>query len=249
MDLQEFFRIHPKTAVAFSGGVDSAYLLYAAARWGRETIAYYVNSPFQPAFELGGARALAKALSVPLRVLPVDILACPQVAENPKDRCYHCKKEIFQIIAARAAGDGFPVVLDGSNASDDPADRPGMAALEELGILSPLRLCGLTKGEIRRLSREAGLFTWDKPAYACLATRIPAGEPITQEKLAKVERAEDYLRELGFSDLRVRSLGEGAKLQLPAAQMGKLLEHRKKIVEELKKDYAFIMLDLEARDA
>ncbi len=249
MDLQEFFRIHPKTAVAFSGGVDSAYLLYAAARWGRETIAYYVNSPFQPAFELGDARALAKALSVPLRVLPVDILACPQVAENPKDRCYHCKKEIFQIIAARAAGDGFPVVLDGSNASDDPADRPGMAALEELGILSPLRLCGLTKGEIRRLSREAGLFTWDKPAYACLATRIPAGEPITQEKLAKVERAEDYLRELGFSDLRVRSLGEGAKLQLPAAQMGKLLEHRKKIVEELKKDYAFIMLDLEARDA
>ena len=184
MDLQQFFKENPRVAIAFSGGVDSSYLLYAALRYGARVRAYYVNSAFQPRFELEDARRLAGDLHADLRELQVDVLSSPIVTANPPDRCYHCKRVIFRTIAAAAAEDGFPVLLDGTNASDDAGDRPGMRALRELSVRSPLRECGLTKDEIRRLSREAGLFTWDKPAYACLATRIPTGQPITARDLA-----------------------------------------------------------------
>ena len=244
MTLAEFFSEHPKAALAFSGGVDSAYLLYAARACGADVRAYCVRSAFQPAFELEDARRLAPELTV----LTVDVLADEAVASNPENRCYFCKKHIFTAIAARARQDGYALLLDGTNASDDDADRPGMRALRELGVLSPLRLCGLGKPEIRRLSREAGLFTWDKPAYACLATRIPAGERITPEKLARTERAEAFLFSLGFTDFRVRTLGGAAKLQLPAAQMGKLLEQRAAVNAALGADYESVLLDLEARD-
>jgi len=244
MTLPEFFSEHPKAALAFSGGVDSAYLLYAARACGADVRAYCVRSAFQPAFELEDARRLAPELTV----LTVDVLADEAVASNPENRCYFCKKHIFTAISARARQDGYALLLDGTNASDDDADRPGMRALRELGVLSPLRLCGLGKPEIRRLSREAGLFTWDKPAYACLATRIPAGERITPEKLARTERAEAFLFSLGFTDFRVRTLGGAAKLQLPAAQMGRLLEQRAAVNAALGADYDSVLLDLEARD-
>lgn len=244
MTLADFFSEHPKAALAFSGGVDSAYLLYAARACGADVRAYCVRSAFQPAFELADARNLAPELTV----LTVDVLADEAVASNPENRCYFCKKHIFTAISARARQDGYALLLDGTNASDDDADRPGMRALRELGVLSPLRLCGLGKPEIRRLSREAGLFTWDKPAYACLATRIPAGERITPEKLARTERAEAFLFSLGFTDFRVRTLGGAAKLQLPAAQMGKLLEQRAAVNAALGADYESVLLDLEARD-
>ena len=139
------------------------------------------------------------------------------------------------------------MLLDGTNASDDAGDRPGMRALQELSVRSPLRECGLTKDEIRRLSREAGLFTWDKPAYACLATRIPTGQPITARDLAVTEAAETYLFSLGFTDFRVRLAGRSAKIQLPAAQMPHLLEHRQEILDRLGQDYDAVWLDLEAR--
>ena len=183
MTLSRFFRENPRAALGFSGGVDSAYLLYAALTAGAQVKAYYVKSPFQPRFELEDARHLAGDLHADLRELQVDVLSSPTVTANPPDRCYHCKRVIFRTIAAAAAEDGFPVLLDGTNASDDAGDRPGMRALRELSVRSPLRECGLTKAEIRRLSREAGLFTWDKPAYACLATRIRTGEEITLQKL------------------------------------------------------------------
>ena len=183
MTLQEFFAAHPEAALAFSGGADSAYLLWAAVQYGRRVRAYYVQSPFQPAFELADARRLAKGLGADMRVLAVDVLALPEAAGNPPDRCYHCKHALFSAISAAAEADGFSLLIDGTNASDSAGDRPGMRALRELSVRSPLRECGLEKAEIRRLSREAGLFTWDKPAYACLATRIPAGEVITAEKL------------------------------------------------------------------
>ena len=193
MTLTEFFHQNQKAAIAFSGGVDSAYLLYAALQSGADVRAYYVKSAFQPQFELDDARRLAETLSADMRVLDVDILADETVAANPPDRCYHCKRRIFSAIASAAAADGYTLLLDGTNASDDAGDRPGMRALRELSVRSPLRECGLTKPEIRRLSREAGLFTWDKPAYACLATRVPAGERLTAEKLENTERAEDFL--------------------------------------------------------
>ena len=145
MTLQEFFRENPRVALAFSGGVDSAYLLYAALRNGAQVRAYYVKSAFQPQFELDDAMALAYQLQADVKILELDVLSDPQIAENPANRCYYCKKRIFSAIAKQAAEDGFPVLLDGTNASDDAQDRPGMQALKELNVLSPLRLCGLTK--------------------------------------------------------------------------------------------------------
>lgn len=247
MTLEEFFARNPRPALAFSGGVDSAYLLYAAHRAGAEVRAYYVSSAFQPQFELEDAKRLAGSLSVPLTVLSVDILSNRTVTANPSDRCYHCKKAIFSAILAAAEADGHTPVLDGTNASDQVSDRPGMRALRELGVRSPLRECGLTKPEVRRLSREAGLFTWDKPAYACLATRIPTGTAITRADLARTERAERFLAGLGFTDFRVRMLGDAAKLQLPASQLSALLAQRETILRELKKDYSDVLLDLEVR--
>lgn len=248
MNLKTFFQQNSKVALAFSGGVDSAYLLYAAAHYGAEVRAYYVKTLFQPQFELEDARKLAEELRVSMKIIEIPILENQVIAENPGDRCYHCKKAIFETIAKAAREDGFTVVLDGTNASDEEGDRPGMRALRELAVRSPLRECGITKEEVRRLSREAGLFTWNKPAYACLATRIPVGERITAEKLAAAENAEEYLFSLGFTDFRVRRMGDGARLQLPEAQLGKVLEYREKIAAELKKYYSMVLLDLETRD-
>lgn len=248
MKLNEFFIEHPKVAVAFSGGVDSAYLLYVAKQHGAEVRAYYVKSVFQPQFELNDALRLADELSILIQVLTIDVLSSEKITNNPADRCYYCKRIIFEAIVKAAAEDGFSVLLDGTNASDDAGDRPGMRAIRELSVLSPLRECGLTKAEIRRLSKEAGLFTWDKPAYACLATRIPTGETITEEKLRVTEAAEDFLFSLGLKDFRVRRLGEAAKIQIPADQIGKIIENREIILSELKKYYSAVLLDLEVRE-
>ena len=247
MELSDFFRLHPAGAVAFSGGVDSSLLVWAAARYGSDWRAYYVRSPFQPAFELVDARQVADQCGLPLTVLEVDVLQNETVAANPPDRCYHCKHSIFSTILDRARQDGCPLVIDGTNASDDAGDRPGMRALRELEVRSPLRECGLTKAAVRQLSREAGLPTWNKPAYACLATRIPTGEAITAGKLQRTERAEDVLFSLGFTDFRVRTLGEDAKLQLRSEQLPLALEKRAEILDHLKRDYRNVLLDLEVR--
>ena len=247
MELKAFFRDCPSAAIAFSGGVDSAYLLYAAIQNKADVRAYYVKSEFQPQFELDDATRLAQQLGANMTVLPLRVLESPEVARNPADRCYHCKKRIFETIARAALQDGYSVLLDGTNASDAEDDRPGMRALRELSVLSPLRLCALTKDEIRRLSQKAGLFTWNKPAYACLATRIPTGEGITQEKLSATERAEDFLFSLGFTDFRVRMNGTAARLQFPAQQLDKLLGRREEVLKELKKYYSAVLLDLEVR--
>lgn len=247
MTIQEFFERNKKAAIAFSGGVDSAYLLYAAVKYADQVKAYYVKSEFQPQFELDDAVKLANKLEADMKVLTLNVLSVPCVSANPSNRCYYCKKAVFGAVTAAAEEDGFTVLLDGTNASDDAGDRPGMRALAELSVLSPLRECGLTKAQIRQLSKEAGLFTWNKPAYACLATRIPTGEVITADKLAATERAEDFLFSLGFTDFRVRSQEGHARLQLPEAQLGLLLEHRRDILAKLKGYYKTVSLDLEVR--
>ena len=237
-----------KVLCALSGGVDSSYLLYAAMKYGADVKAYYVKSLFQPQFEMDDAMRLAEQLKAPVRVLRADVLSDPVVVSNPSNRCYYCKKVIFNMIMKAAAEDGYTVLLDGTNASDDAGDRPGMKALQELQVKSPLRECGLVKSEIRRLSKEGGLFTWDKPSYACLATRIPTGCEITAEKLQKTEKAEDVLFSLGFSDFRVRMMPNGAaRLQLPENQLPLLMEKREEILDELKKSYPAVLLDLEVR--
>lgn len=244
----QFFAENPSVALAFSGGVDSAYLMYAAKQCGAQVKAYYVKTPFQPQFEYDDALHLARQLGIPMTTLFVDVLQDTQITANPQNRCYFCKRKLFAAILEQAKQDGFPLVIDGTNASDDASDRPGMQALAELGVRSPLRECGLTKDEIRKLSKEAGLFTHDKPAYACLATRIPTGTPITGALLGKTERSEELLKEFGFSDFRVRILGDCAKLQLKESQLPLLLQHRTKIVASLKNDYKEVLLDLEVRE-
>ncbi len=247
LELSCFFQENPRVAVAFSGGVDSGYLLYAAMQSAAQARAYYVKSPFQPQFELDDAVRLAKELGAELRILNLDVLDDSNIASNPADRCYFCKRRIFTAIARAAQQDGFPVLADGTNASDDDSDRPGIRALKELSVRSPLREAGLTKKQIRILSRQAGLFTWDKPAYACLATRIPSGTPITAKMLERTERAENYLADLGFRNFRVRTLGDAAKIQVESSQMSRAVELSDKIRTYLKKDYSDILLDLEAR--
>ena len=247
MDLKQFFEQYPRVAIAFSGGVDSAYLLYEASKYAKQVKAYYVKTVFQPQFELDDAKRLAKELGVEMQVLEADILRDPAVVSNPADRCYHCKKRLFSCILKAAREDGFSVLLDGTNASDDASDRPGMRAIAELSVRSPLRECGLKKDAIRQLSREAGLFTHDKPAYACLATRIPVGEMITAGKLQRTEYAEDCLTALGFRDFRVRSMGDMAKIQIREEDLELAMTHRKEILNGLKKHYTGVLLDLEVR--
>ena len=219
MELEQFFKSNPSAALAFSGGVDSAYLLYAAKKYGADVTAYYVRTPFQPQFEYDDAVKLAEALNMPMRTILMDVLEDPEITANPANRCYYCKRRIFSAILEAAHADGYRLILDGTNASDDASDRPGMVALRELQVRSPLRECNLTKDEIRRLSKEAGLFTWDKPAYACLATRVQNGAEITVEDLQRVEQSEEILRKMGYFDLRIRLFYGAARVQLPENQL------------------------------
>lgn len=248
MELSEFFADNHSCALAFSGGVDSSYLLYEASRCCKDLGVYYVKSVFQPEFELEDAKRLCSELGVALTVLEADVLSDPAVVSNPADRCYYCKKAIFDKITRRAAEDGYDTVMEGTNASDDIDDRPGYRALGEMKVASPLRECGLTKDMIRERSRQAGLFTWDKPSYACLATRIPTGEEITEGKLAATEKAETALMKMGFRDFRIRMVNCVAKIQLRSEQFPLLMEKRQDILRELSGMYKGITLDLEARD-
>ena len=247
VNLKEFFQACPKAALGFSGGVDSAYLLYAAVDAGADVRTYFVKTAFQPQFELEDARRLCNQLGVELTVVELDVLTVPQVRENPADRCYHCKRALFGALKERALQEGYSVLLDGTNASDDAGDRPGMRALGELSVRSPLRECGLTKAQVRALSKEAGLFTWNKPAYACLATRVPTGEEITPQALAQVEGAEDALFQLGYRDLRVRLFHGVARLQLPSEQLERAVRERDQLREALRPWFGTVLLDLQER--
>ena len=247
MTLQEFFTEHPKAALGFSGGVDSSYLLWAAVNAGADIAPYYIQTAFQPAFELEDAQRLCAQIGVKLNVIRLDALADPRVAANPANRCYYCKVGLFGALRARAKADGYDLLLDGTNASDDAGDRPGMKALREMEVRSPLRECGLTKAMIRQESRKAGLFTWDKPAYACLATRVPTGRTITSELLRRVEGAETALFALGFTDFRVRLYDEAARLQLPEGQLAKAVKQRQAIRQTLAPWFDVVLLDTQTR--
>ena len=247
MELKEFFKTHNTVAIAFSGGVDSAYLLCEAVKYCEKVCAYYVKSDFQPEFEFNDAKRLISELGAEWKVLELDVLSDENITKNPENRCYYCKKKIISKIKEQALKDGFNILLDGTNASDDLSDRPGSKAIKELSVLSPLRECGLTKEEIRNLSEKENLFTWDKPSYACLATRIPTGEVITKDKLTATEKAEDFLFSLGFKDFRVRMFRSCARLQVKENQVSLLMEKREEILTELKKYYSGVLFDLEVR--
>lgn len=249
MTLKEFFENNPKCALAFSGGTDSSLLLWAAGHYGADVTAYFAKTPFQPQFELDDAERLASLLGAKLKIVSPEPLASEDICRNDENRCYYCKREIFTRIFAEAKADGYTLVIDGTNASDDVSDRPGIRALREMGVRSPLRECGITKAEVRSRSAQAGLFTGEKPSYACLATRIPTGARITQADLSRVERGEIELHKLGFYDFRLRLRQGAALLQVKSAQMPLALQKRGEILRCLKGDFTQVYLDFVDRDS
>lgn len=251
MNLQQFFEKNPEVAIAYSGGVDSTFLLAAAKKYAKRYYAFYVKSSFQPAFELETAILYCKRENIPLSVLEFSLTSDSNIMSNPSNRCYLCKKQIFTIIKKKALELGFSTILEGTNASDDITNRPGYQALQELQILSPLRLCGFSKSQIRLLSSEWKLSTASKPAYACLATRVPTGTAITPELLQIIEQNEAFLMSLGFSDFRIRVLPSDsfydAKLQITESQMDLLFKHRSLIFQTLSQSFSNVFLDLNPR--
>jgi uncharacterized protein len=242
--LNSFFDNHNKVAVAFSGGVDSAFLLYEAVKYAGDCTAYLARSAFNPSFEINDAKHFAASVGAKLRILDIDVLASSDICRNESERCYLCKRLILSRIISAAKADGYAILLDGANADDDPAGRPGMRAAEELSVLSPMRELGIGKAEIRRASREAGLFTWDKPSYSCLATRIAQGEAITGDKLARIERGETALMALGFRGFRLRMRGGEARLEILPEQLPLALEKREEILSALSGDFSEILLNM-----
>ena len=207
-------------AVAFSAGVDSTFLLKAAHEaLGDGAFAVTVRSVFCPDREGDEAAAFCAGEGIRHIVETVDVLAVPGVRDNPPDRCYLCKKALFTRLFEIDRQNGAEHLLEGSNTDDLGDYRPGMRAVEELGVESPLRVAELSKSEIRALSRELGLPTWDKPSYACLASRIAYGEELTARKLAMVDAAEEYLRSLGLRQLRVRVHGSTARIEVEPEAM------------------------------
>lgn len=236
-------------AVAFSGGVDSTLLLKAAHDvLGDKAIGVTVQADIVPPREMDEATDFCKTEQIRQIVCRVDALGLEGFADNPPDRCYWCKKNNFSEILKIAAANGFAAVAEGSNLDDLGDYRPGMQAVAELAVVSPLREAGLTKDDIRAISRELGLPTWDKPSYACLASRFAYGEKITEEKLAMVDKAERLLIDLGYRQMRVRIHGSRdyiARIELPAGEAATLFAHREAVDAAFKAlGFRYVTVDL-----
>lgn len=233
-------------AVAYSGGTDSAFILAIAHdTLGDRALALTADSPSVPRAELAAARAIAADLGVQHVILPTAELDDPAYRANTPDRCYFCKSNYLDELQAYAQAHGFAALVDGANADDLGDYRPGQKAARERGVRSPLQEVGLTKAEIRALAHARGLPNWDKPAAACLASRIPYGTPVTAETLAQIEAAEGHLHRLGFRQVRVRHHGIVARLELDAAELARALELRETIVAAVQEaGFTYVTLDL-----
>lgn len=235
-----------RVVLAFSGGVDSTFLLRAAREaLGDDLKAVTILSPYIPKWEIEEAKQLVAELGVAYEIIEAPLI--DSIRFNPEDRCYLCKTAVFSLIKENAARGGYDTVIDGTNFDDIQDYRPGLRALGELGVKSPLRDAGLTKAEIRALSKELGLPTWDKPPYACLLTRIPYGSELKVEDFEKIERAETFMMSLGFRAIRVRCHGDLARLEVAREDRSRLFDEAlmDRISAKLKEfGFRYVSLDL-----
>jgi pyridinium-3,5-biscarboxylic acid mononucleotide sulfurtransferase len=247
LQLFQYIRKMNDVVVAFSGGVDSSFLTYVAHEaLGNNMVAITVKTPYIPDWEIEEAQLFAKQYDIAHEIIELPLPS--SISHNPPDRCYLCKKAIFETIISRAKKIGIDTIIEGSNKDDLKDYRPGIRALKELNIVSPLLELGITKETIRSLSREVNLTTWDKPAYACLLSRIPYHTQITATELERISKAEMILRGLNISGSRVRSHGDIARIEVPIASFTDLLKTnvRKKLIEQMKAcGYIYVTLDLE----
>jgi len=248
-NLKQRIKALKQAVVAFSGGVDSTFLLKVCIdELGSDNVlAVTAHSQATTEQEFLESQTLAKLLNARQIMVESNELDVPGIIDNPPERCYFCKKQLFNKFIAIAKENGYNFIVEGSNFSDKDDFRPGMVAIKELGVLSPLKEAGLTKDEIRELSKEMGLPTWNKPSYACLFSRFPYGEKITPEKLKRVSDAEDILRQNGFCQFRVRSHSGLARIEVLAQEINKFFDEsfRNKITKEFKKiGFTYITLDL-----
>ena len=247
-NLQDILKRMKRVLVAFSGGVDSTFLLKVARDvLGNDVLAVIASSATYPEREQKEALRIVEDLNVRYKVIHTKELDDPQFRDNPPERCYFCKKELFSRLKEIAVEEKFPYVCDGSNFEDSFDFRPGSKAAKELNVQSPLKEAQLGKSEIRILSKKLGLSTWDKPAMACLSSRFPYFSPIDNESLRQIDQAEEYLRAKGFSQLRVRHHGQMARIEIDPKDFSMIMtkQIREEIVESLKKmGYLYVTLDL-----
>lgn len=245
-NLKEIIRNTNGAVVAFSGGVDSTFLLKVAKDvLGDKVLAVTANSETYPKRELEFAKSFAAEIGVKHIIIETLELEIAGFADNPPDRCFYCKHELFSKLTDVARQNGIAYVFDGSNFDDRNDHRPGMRAAKELGVVSPLKQAEMTKADIREISREFGLSTWDKPSFACLSSRFPYGTKITPEKVTIVGEAEDFIRDLGFQELRVRHHDNIARIEIGKNDLERIIPYADMIVEKLKKlGYLYVTLDL-----
>lgn len=247
MDIKDFFEKHSNVIVAVSGGVDSAVLLHFASLYADRVKVCFVNNGFQPSFAFTDAKKICDKYSIPINHIVISALSDNNIADNNEKRCYYCKKQMFSAVKELAVKEGAEIV-EGTNFDDDVDGRPGFRAITELGVLSPLRMCRLSKGRIREIARENGISVYDKPSYSCLATRIKNGNKITDALIQKTEKAENILYNLGYSNFRIRYDNGAGELELTATDRNKYNSDKRGVDALLSEYYNIIILSECVRD-